>query len=89
VLGEAKQVLSMPSGGLGERQPDGTYKVKVLLAGDRTEERTVRIGVNNNVQVEVLSGLKAGDKVVVSDAQDASVSGVPQPRSRSRAKGKG
>ena len=82
VLGEAKQVLSMPSGGLGERQPDGSYKVKVLVGEDKTEERTVRIGVNNNVQVQVLSGLKAGDKVVVSDALDGSVSALPKTKGR-------
>ncbi len=89
VLDEAKHVLSMPSAGLGAKNPDGTYKVKVLNARGSTEERKVHVGVNTNVQVQVLDGLKEGDKVVVSDAWDTTVSGVPQPKAKGAPKAGG
>jgi len=82
VLEEVKQVLTMPAGALREKQADGSYKVKVLVGENKTEERRVRIGVNNNVQAQVLDGLKDGDKVVVSDVLDGSVSALPKTKGR-------
>ena len=43
----------------------GTVKV---LAGDVAETRTIRTGISNNVQVQVLEGLREGEKVVVGDS---------------------
>jgi macrolide-specific efflux system membrane fusion protein len=89
VVGGARGVLTMPSAGLGERLPDGRYKVKVLNADGRTtDDRTVRIGVNDNVHAQVLEGLKAGEKVVVADSMDSSISGTPQPKNKAKDKEK-
>ena len=47
------------------------YTVRVAKGepGQQTiEERQVRIGLNNRVQAEVLSGLQEGEQVVVGDA---------------------
>jgi macrolide-specific efflux system membrane fusion protein len=70
VLAELKGVLTVPSSGLGKKGKDGRFDVKVLGAdGKTTTTKKVRIGLNNNVLAQVLDGLKAGDKVVVGDAQ--------------------
>lgn len=77
VLNEVKGVLTMPSAALHDPNADGTYTIKVLNARGKPEDRKVRIGVDNNIEAQVLDGLKAGDEVVVSDAWDASVTGLP------------
>jgi macrolide-specific efflux system membrane fusion protein len=79
VLGAAKGVLTVPAGALGKKGADGLYPVKVLLADGKTTEKKVKIGLIDSAKAEVLSGLKAGDKVVVGDAWDATISGAPQP----------
>lgn len=75
VLGQAKGVLTVPSAALGERGRDGSYRVQVALENGKTEARNVKIGINNNVTAQVLSGLKAGEKVVVAEA---AAGGPPQ-----------
>jgi macrolide-specific efflux system membrane fusion protein len=80
VLGAAKGVLTVPAGALGKKGADGLYPVKMMLAEGKTAERKVKVGLIDSARAEVLSGLKAGDKVVVGDAWDASISGQPQPK---------
>lgn len=84
VLGQAKGVLTVPAGALGKKGADGLYPVKALLADGKTVEKKVRVGLIDSARAEVLSGLKAGDKVVVGDAWDGSVSGTPQPGKKGR-----
>lgn len=72
VLNEAKGALTIPSTALGERGKDGRYQVKVLQTKDgkhTVATRQVRIGINN-IQAQVLDGLKAGEKVIVGDGGD-------------------
>ncbi len=40
--------------------------VTVLDLNDRLEERRIRVGISNRIQIEVLEGLKEGDQVVTS-----------------------
>lgn len=68
VLGQAKGVLTVPSAALGDRNRDGTYPVQVVLDKGEIETRNVKIGLNNNVTAQVLSGLKADEQVVVAGA---------------------
>jgi len=68
VLGQAKGVLTVPSAALGDRDRDGSYRVLVATEDGKTEPRKVRIGLNNNVTAQVISGLKAGERVVVAEA---------------------
>jgi HlyD family secretion protein len=42
----------------------------VVDSEDQLQRRDVRLGDSNREFVEVLSGLKVGDRVVVSDMQD-------------------
>jgi len=67
VLNQAKQALTIPVAALGDKQKDGRISVKVL-AGEQAETRMIRTGIANNVQVQVLEGLKESEKVVVGDS---------------------
>lgn len=65
VLEVSEGVLTIPVAALGEQNPDGTYPVRILEEQDQVRTENIRTGINNKVRVQVLSGLKAGDKVVI------------------------
>jgi len=67
VLGEAKDALVMPSAALGPKGPDGSYTVRVVGPDGRPTPRKVMVGINNNASAQVLSGVQAGEKVVVGE----------------------
>jgi macrolide-specific efflux system membrane fusion protein len=67
VLGEAKDTLIIPSAALGDKTPDGSYMVQVVGKDRRPVPRKVKIGINNNATAQVLSGLQAGESVVVGE----------------------
>lgn len=69
VLNQAKQALCVPVAALGEKQKDGRTTVRVLV-GEQTENRTIRTGISDNVQVQVLDGLKEGEKVIIGDSSN-------------------
>lgn len=72
VLDKVSQALVIPASALGKRnRQDSTYAVDVLEGPpgrQKVVSRQVKIGLNNRVQAQVLSGLKAGELVVVGDA---------------------
>ena len=71
VLGSAKDVLLAPAAALHTtRGPDGKPQttVKVVNASGDTEDRVVEVGIRNRVQAEIKSGLKEGDRVVVTSS---------------------
>lgn len=79
VVGSAKNVPIVPMTALktnvrrgsgGERK----YSVQVVAADGSIEERPVEVGVMTRTQAEIKSGLKAGDRVVLS-----SPAGPPSP----------
>ena len=41
--------------------------VRVLKADGEVVEQTVKVGINNRVNAEILSGLKVGDEVILSE----------------------
>jgi len=67
VLAEAKNTLLIPSAALGDKGKDGLYPVRVEVSPDKLEEQRVKIGMNNNVQAEVLEGLREGQQVVIGE----------------------
>jgi membrane fusion protein, macrolide-specific efflux system len=67
VVNEAKRALGIPVSALRAKGPDGRYAVQVLR-DNLPEERTIRIGINNNISVQVLDGLEEGDKVIIGNA---------------------
>ncbi len=68
VLSEAKQVPVVPAAALGPQGPDGTYTVRVPDAAGVPQPRQIKVGINNNVNAQVLEGLVAGDRVVIGEA---------------------
>lgn len=68
VLGRASNTLLIPSTALGDRDSNGRYAVQVLGTDGQAVTRKVRIGMNNNVRAQVLSGLKEGERVVTGTA---------------------
>ncbi len=69
VLNQVKQALCIPVSALGDKQKDGKATVKVL-AGELAETRTIRTGISDNVQIQVLDGLREGEKVIVGDSSN-------------------
>ena len=65
VLAEARDVLTLPSGLVTRRGPDGG--VMVMVYDPQTEETRparIEVGLNNNINAEIVSGLNEGDLVV-------------------------
>ncbi|AOK56861.1 hemolysin secretion protein D [Burkholderia stagnalis] len=79
LLGSARNALSIPAAALGAKDKDGRYAVRVLRADGTLDTRAVRTGINTNVKVEVLAGLKEGERVVIGDAADAAAGGASAP----------
>ncbi|MFN3524295.1 MAG: efflux RND transporter periplasmic adaptor subunit [Phenylobacterium sp.] len=68
VLAKAEGVLTVPSAALGDKTRDGGYRVMVVGEDGKPEPRRVEVGVDDGTNAQVLSGLKAGDKVVLAQA---------------------
>jgi macrolide-specific efflux system membrane fusion protein len=86
VLQGAKNVLTVPAAALGHKTKDGGYMVMVADKKDkhaRPEPRKVTIGINDGTNVQVLSGLKAGEEVVVAQAAASGASSSSSSSSRS------
>jgi HlyD family secretion protein len=64
-LGQSAQALLLPTGAF-VNDTGGTWAFVVDKSSGRAEKRAVRLGRRNNSQVEVLSGLAAGEQVIIS-----------------------
>ncbi|MWN32399.1 efflux RND transporter periplasmic adaptor subunit [Gilliamella sp. Pra-s65] len=73
VLSEAKDVLTIPSQAIQKKLGNNKAIVYLLNQSKEIEEREVTLGIDNNVNVEVKSGVKEGDTIVVSSANGALV----------------
>ncbi|MBA8879302.1 efflux RND transporter periplasmic adaptor subunit [Phyllobacterium myrsinacearum] len=65
VLGEKVDVPLIPWSALSEQEVDGRYRVRVKTADGKLLWRIVTVGISNKVQVQLVSGLSAGDEVVI------------------------
>lgn len=65
-LGGDRPSLLLPAGAFLERS-GGVWAMVVAAGGKHADKRTIRIGRRNADQVEVLEGLKAGERVITSD----------------------
>jgi macrolide-specific efflux system membrane fusion protein len=74
VLARRANALMIPSTALGAKGKDGTYTVRVKGEDGKIVSRKVRIGIDNNISAEVLSGLKEGESVVVGEAKASKTS---------------
>lgn len=64
--GSVKRALTMPTVALGERGKDGRFAVQVLDAANKQTPRQVSVGLQDSAKVQVLDGLKLGDKVLLA-----------------------
>lgn len=68
VLGRSRNVLTIPSAALGARGADGSYTVQVPSASGHPVPRRITIGLDDQIRVEVRSGLREGEQVVLGQA---------------------
>jgi macrolide-specific efflux system membrane fusion protein len=62
---EKKNVLTLPASVLGSEGRNGTYRVGVYdEASGKVHLAEVKVGLNNNITAEIVSGLNEGDLVV-------------------------
>jgi len=82
VVNGAKGALCIPASALEQRARDGRGTVRVLR-GATPVVRSIRVGISDNVNIQVLDGLREGDKVVIGDSSSvpatATSSGHPGP----------
>lgn len=84
VLASARDVLMIPAGALGRQGEDGRYTVRVASGEkgkEKIERRVVEVGLNNRVHVEIKSGLKEGEQVIVGQGP---ADGEPRPTNMGR-----
>lgn len=76
VIDQAKDTLLIPSTALKNSKTDTSGKttatVRVLQADGTVKEQPVTVGINNRVNAQILSGLKAGDDVILSEDNSSS-----------------
>lgn len=83
--GEAKGVLTMPMVALGERDKDGRFAVTKLDKDNQQTPAKVRTGLQDGARVQVLEGVKAGDKVLLAPPSAASAPGPGASKAASAA----
>ena len=67
VQGTANGTLVIPASALGAKSAEDTFAVRVLADDGQLQTRQVRVGMNNHVKAQVLSGLREGERVVVGE----------------------
>ncbi|HDS1146435.1 MULTISPECIES: efflux RND transporter periplasmic adaptor subunit [Stenotrophomonas] len=80
VLGRADNVLTLPSAALGARAADGSYSVQVRGADGYARARRITTGLDDQIQVEVRSGLKEGEQVVLAQTRDEAATAPAPPK---------
>lgn len=91
VLSSAPKALSMNASALGKHNKDGSYDVLVLDRDNETRTVKTKIGIGDGTNVEIISGLKAGDRVIIpslttseaSTSSSSSKSNRPRTRQQS------
>lgn len=66
VLHKAENAVVIPATALETTQ--GKPRVQVVSDGGKVSVREVSVGLNNNVEAQIISGLQAGEQVIVSQA---------------------
>jgi macrolide-specific efflux system membrane fusion protein len=80
ILDQVKDALLAPAAALGKKDKDGLYTVRVESKSGQYEESKVRVGLNNNVQAQILEGLEDGQKVVIGEAVPGAPAAQPGQR---------
>lgn len=69
VLNKAEDAIVIPATAL--ENDKGRYRVQVVDDKGKVSTREVTVGLNNNVDAQILSGLQAGEQVIVSQGSAA------------------
>lgn len=82
VLAEATNVLQIPAAALKSGKDKGSYIVRVAKGPKDFEERTVKVGLSDNVVAEIREGLQERERVVIGEqtAETQSASNNSQTR---------
>ncbi|MDM4765562.1 efflux RND transporter periplasmic adaptor subunit [Pelomonas sp. SE-A7] len=77
VTGSVSKVPTLPIAALGERDAEGRYTVHVVdAAGKNPQPRKVKVGLQDGSKVQVLDGLKLGEKLLLAPPSAASGAAV-------------
>jgi len=66
VLARAEHAVTIPASLVGKTDSKGMQTLQVLAPDGKLQTRTVRIGIHNAERAQVLSGLSAGEQLVLS-----------------------
>jgi membrane fusion protein, macrolide-specific efflux system len=72
VLAQAKNVLLIPTSAIGNASEGDEIQIQILKPNENIELRTIKIGIRSEISTEVVSGLKAGETVIVKEITDKS-----------------
>lgn len=80
ILAQAKNALLLPIAAIGNAGEGTTTQVKVLKATGTVELRTITIGINNEISVQITDGLQENERVVIggSTAQKSHAKKAPR-----------
>lgn len=83
VIGESKNVLTLPIAALQNKEGENKYSVRVLVPGNKVEKRIVTVGRKDNINYEIKDGLKDGEEVIIgNDASTAEAEVMAEQESR-------
>ncbi len=68
IVAQAQDAVLLPVKCLGALDDDGLYSVNVVDAGQKVTPHKVKVGLRNGQDAQILSGLAAGDRVLVAPA---------------------
>ncbi|MFQ2193668.1 efflux RND transporter periplasmic adaptor subunit [Aeromonas jandaei] len=71
VLGERKQVLTVPQTALGKSLGENEYEVTVIKDDETTETRHIKTGMKDEIRIEVVSGLDEKEQVQLNHGAPA------------------
>ena len=80
ILEEAKEAVLVPAAAV-ERTGAGQGRLRILGRDGKSEERRVRTGLSNGVQIQLLDGVTPGEAVIIADRRDGAGFASAQKRS--------
>ena len=85
ILDQAKDTLIVPASSLSNiNNKDKTATLYVIDKSGVASPKDVTFGINNNISVQILSGLSEGETIVVSDGSGGSAGQAGQRSMRIR-----
>lgn len=83
ILEQAKEAIVIPATAVNKLDGQNNATVQVVDDAGNVTQKKVKIGINNNVDVQILSGIEDGEKVIVSEASgDSQSKSTRMPRMR-------